>query len=140
MRAAAKLSVGNLYLPEIEKTAPAVVLLGSMTFQKEQVPTEYAGRLAKMGFAALVFDPRYRGESGGEPRCWENPMAKVEEVSSAVDFLVTRPEVDASRIAGLANCQGNSHSHVAIFNSKSIVNLTQSSGKNLIFRLATACL
>jgi hypothetical protein len=61
-----------------------------------------------MGFVALVFDPRYRGESSGEPRCWENPMAKVEDVSSAVDFLVTRPEVDRSRIAGLAICQGSS--------------------------------
>ena len=65
--------VGNLYAPESDSPRPGVVLLGPMTFQKEQVPTEYARRLAKMGFIALVFDPRYRGESGGEPRCRENP-------------------------------------------------------------------
>jgi uncharacterized protein len=100
--------VGDLYLPQLDSPAPAVVLLGPMTFQKEQAPTEYAKRLASMGFAALAFDPRYRGESSGQPRCWENPMAKVEDVSSAVDFLVTRSEVDASRVAGLAICQGGS--------------------------------
>src|SRR5262249_41369068 len=101
--------VGDLYVPDhLPQPAPGVVLLGPMTFQKEQAPTEYAKRLAQRGFVALAFDPRYRGESGGEPRCSEKPTAKVEDVSSAVDFLSTRPEVDATRIAGLAICQGSS--------------------------------
>lgn len=99
---------GNLYQPENNDPAPAIVLLGPMTFQKEQVPTEYAKRLAAMGFVALVFDPRFRGESGGEPRCWENPQAKVEDVRAAVDFLETLPQVDKSRIVALAICQGSS--------------------------------
>ncbi len=72
------------------------------------MPTEYATRMAAKGYAALVFDPRYRGESGGEPRCWENPAAKVEDIVSAVSYLASRPEVDAGRIAGLAICQGSS--------------------------------
>lgn len=100
--------VGNIYAPESDERLPAVVLLGPMTFQKEQVPTEYAKRLAALGFVALVFDPRYRGESGGEPRCWENPQAKVEDVKSAVDFLAAHPQVDANRIVALAICQGSS--------------------------------
>ncbi len=82
--------VGNLYLPETEKNA-AVVLLGPMTFQKEQAPTEYARRLAKMGFAALVFDPRYRGESGGAPRYWENPRAKVEDDGRVFRYEIRNP-------------------------------------------------
>lgn len=98
--------VGNLYIPEFNSPLPAIVLLGPMTFQKEQVPTEYARRLAKLGFITLVFDPRYRGESGGEPRCWENPQAKVEDVISAIDFLLTQPQVDSNRIFALAICQG----------------------------------
>ena len=79
-----------------------------MTYCKEQVPTEYASRLAEMGYAALVFDPRYRGESAGEPRCWENPAAKVADISSAVAYLEGRSDVDSARLAGLSVCQGGS--------------------------------
>ncbi len=100
--------VGNLYAPESDSPLPGVVLLGPMTFQKEQAPTEYARRLAKMGLIALVFDPRYRGESGGEPRCWENPQAKVEDVHSAIYFLSMLPQVDSNHIFALAICQGSS--------------------------------
>ncbi len=100
--------VGDLYGPSARGSCPAVVLLGPMTFQKEQAPTEYARRLGERGYVALAFDPRYRGESGGEPRCWENPTAKVEDVIAAVGFLSGLPQVDAGRIAGLAVCQGSS--------------------------------
>ncbi len=101
--------VGDLHLPDSPSAAlPGVVLIGPMTFCKEQVPTAYATRLAAKGYAALVFDPRYRGESGGEPRCWENPAAKVEDLKAAAAHLASRSEVDAGRIAGLAICQGSS--------------------------------
>lgn len=106
--------VGHLHLPDTPSDQiHSVVLLGPMTFQKEQAPTEYARRLAKAGFAALVFDPRYRGESSGEPRCWENPAAKVEDVRSAVSFLAAHPVTGSGRVAGLAICQGSSAMLVA---------------------------
>ncbi len=101
--------VGNLYLPQgLDGSAPAIILLGPETFVKEQAPTQYAKRLANDRFVALAFDPRYAGESGGEPRRWENPEAKAEDVRAAVDFLASRPEVDAERIAAMAICQGSS--------------------------------
>lgn len=103
--------VGHLYLPAnlaAGARVPAVVLLGPMTFVKEQVPTEYARRLAAHGFAALVFDPRYHGESGGQPRRWENPLAKAQDVTAALDYLVALPLVDANRVVGLGICQGSS--------------------------------
>ncbi len=99
--------VGNLYLPE-KSPAAAVAIIGPMTFQKEQAPTRYAQMLSELGFVALAFDPRYRGESGGEPRCWENPTAKAEDLEHSVGFLASRPEVDASRIFVLGICQGSS--------------------------------
>jgi pimeloyl-ACP methyl ester carboxylesterase len=101
--------VGNLHIPDnCSKPTPAVVIIGPMTYVKEQAPTEYAKRLAQHGFTALVFDARYRGESGGEPRAYENPMDKVADIHAAIDYLVTRPEIDPDRIAGLAICQGSS--------------------------------
>ncbi|WP_239490969.1 alpha/beta hydrolase [Luteitalea sp. TBR-22] len=106
--------VGQLYLPsKVDGRLDSVVLIGPMTFQKEQAPTAYAWRLAAAGFAALVFDPRFRGESGGQPRCWEDPVAKVEDVRSAVSFLATQPSTMAGRVAGLGICQGSSAMLVA---------------------------
>jgi uncharacterized protein len=101
--------VGYLYVPEeLSDPAPAVPVIGPETFVKEQAPTQYAKRLANDGFAALTFDPRFAGESGGEPRRWENPVAKAEDVRAALDFLVSRPEVDTERLSALAICQGSS--------------------------------
>ncbi|QMS86253.1 alpha/beta hydrolase (plasmid) [Nostoc edaphicum CCNP1411] len=100
--------VGNLYIPDnLSEPTPAVVIIGPMTFVKEQSPTEYAKRLVKEGFITLTFDARYRGESGGSPRNYENPMAKVEDVTSAINFLISRQEVNANNIMGLGICAGS---------------------------------
>ena len=55
--------------------ALAVAIICTMTFVKKQAPLQYArGRL---------LDPRYRGEGGGEHRCLEDPVAKVEDLRAA---------------------------------------------------------
>jgi uncharacterized protein len=121
--------VGHLHLPDRpQDRIDSVVLLGPMTFQKEQAPSEYARRLAKAGFAALVFDPRYRGESSGEPRCWENPAAKVEDVQSAVSFLTSHKATASGRVAGLAICQGSSAMLVAAARDRRIAAIATVAG------------
>jgi uncharacterized protein len=101
--------VGDLYAPLIDRAdSAAFVIIGPMTFQKEQAPTEYARRLAAMGHTAIVFDTRYRGESGGEPRAWENPYHKVADIISAAAFLRSQPSVNPERLIGLGICQGSS--------------------------------
>jgi fermentation-respiration switch protein FrsA (DUF1100 family) len=89
--------------------APAVVVIGPENFQKEQAPMQYAPRLAQLGYTALTFDPRYRGESGGEPRCFESPTAKMEDLRAAMDYLIGLPGVDADRLALLGICFGGSY-------------------------------
>lgn len=89
--------VGNLYLPQggdVSK-APAVALLGPFCFVKEQAPVQYATRLADEGFVALAFDCRTHGASKGEPRRLEEPQNKVVDLGNAIEFLKSRPEVDA---------------------------------------------
>ena len=100
--------VGNVYSPSQTGKQPAVAIIGPMTYQKEQAPTEYAKRLAEMGFVTLAYDSRYRGESGGEPRAWENPFHKVEDLKAAVAYLKTRADVDPDQVSILAICQGSS--------------------------------
>ncbi len=100
--------VGDLYTSGGDDKKPAVAIIGPMTYQKEQAPTQYARRLADQGFVALAYDSRYRGESGGEPRQWENPQHKVEDLKAAVAYLKGRPDVDPDQVSILAICQGSS--------------------------------
>lgn len=98
---------GLLFVPE-NKTAPvpAFTVLGPVAFVKEQSPIQYATRLAKEGFAVLIFDPRFHGESDGQPRRFESGNAKVEDIMASIDYLETRKEVDKNNINLLGICQG----------------------------------
>ena len=100
--------VGLLFLPDREGRSPALVALGPFGFVKEQAPMGYATRLAREGFAVLIFDPRYSGESGGSPRRLESPAAKIADARAALRWLATRSEVDPERIGVLGICQGAS--------------------------------
>ena len=101
--------VGHLYTPDnVTEKLPALPILGPMTFVKEQAPTEYARRFAERGIIALAFDPRYHGESEGEPRRFESPMAKAEDVRAAIDYLQSRLDVEAEQVLAMAVCQGSS--------------------------------
>ncbi len=99
--------VGDLYLPAGYRAGdklPAVVVTGSWTTVKEQMAGAYARRLAEQGYAALAFDFRFFGESGGEPRQLESPAAKTRDILSAVTFLESVPAVHRGRIGALAVC------------------------------------
>jgi hypothetical protein len=99
--------VGNLYLPASYQSGdklPVIVVTGAWTTVKEQMPAVYAQRLADRGFATFTFDFRYWGESGGTPRQYESPAAKVQDIKNAVAFLQTLPVIDGERIGGLGIC------------------------------------
>lgn len=99
--------VGVLYLPKSYKSGnkmPTVIVTGAWTTVKEQMPTVYAQRLADRGFASFVFDFRYWGESGGAPRQYESPNAKIKDIRNAAAFLKSLPVVDGDRIGGLGIC------------------------------------
>jgi fermentation-respiration switch protein FrsA (DUF1100 family) len=98
--------VGNLFTPAGPGRKPAIIIIGPVAFVKEQSPIQYASRLVREGYTMLIFDPRYHGESGGEPRRQESGAAKVEDLRASVDFLISRRDVDPERILILAICQG----------------------------------
>jgi len=98
---------GKLFLPtKPTKNLPAITVMGPVAFAKEQSPLQYATRLAKEGFVVLIFDPRFYGESAGEPRRFESRKAKVADIQASVDFLLTRKEVNPKKIYALGICQG----------------------------------
>lgn len=98
---------GTLYLPPDYRAGerrPGVVVSGAWTSIKEQMSGLYAREMADRGFAALAFDHRGWGQSGGEIRFKEDPAEKTSDIAAAAEFMATLPEVDAANINGLGIC------------------------------------
>ena len=101
--------VGNLYLPDNYKKGqklPAIVVVGPKGSVKEQTAGIYAKKLSEKGFITLVFDHRTYGESEGEPRHYENPYMKIEDVKTAVSYIGSLNVVDKNEIGLLGVCNG----------------------------------
>lgn len=95
----------DLYRPKgAQGNLPAIAVSGPYGAVKEQVSGRYAQTLAERGFLTIAFDPSYYGESGGTPRNLTSPEISTEDFSAAVDYLLSRPDVDAERIGILGIC------------------------------------
>ncbi len=101
--------VGRLLLPKNYQQGdkfPIFIIIGAWTQVKEQTQYFYGKKLATKGFAVLNFDPRFWGESGGEPRYYESTQEKVKDVLNAIKFLKSRPEIDTTKINLIGVCAG----------------------------------
>jgi fermentation-respiration switch protein FrsA (DUF1100 family) len=87
----------------------AVVFCGPWTSVKEQATGVYARELAERGYVALAFDHRYFGASGGEPRQFEAPLAKVEDIRNAVTALLANERTRNLPIMAVGICAGGGY-------------------------------
>lgn len=96
----------DLYVPKTtaEEKLSAIAVSGPFGAVKEQSSGLYAQTLAERGFLTIAFDPSFTGESGGQPRSVASPDINTEDFSAAVDYLATRPDVDAERIGIVGIC------------------------------------
>ena len=96
---------GDLYVPrDARGKLAALAVSGPFGAVKAQASGLYAQTMAERGFLTLAFDPSYTGESSGEPRHVASPDINTEDFSAAVDYLATRPDVDAGRIGIIGIC------------------------------------
>lgn len=104
--------VGHLRLPKRFRASgryPSIVVVGPGSAVKEQAGAVYAEKLAARGYVTIVFDPSHQGESAGSPRDLESPAKRVEDIRSAIDFLVTLPYIDEDAIGLLGICAGGGY-------------------------------
>jgi dienelactone hydrolase len=89
------------YLPST--TGAAIVLLHGAGSTRSAV-LDHAAVLARHGYGVLLFDARGHGRSGG--RAMDLGWYGDRDVDGAVSFLLTRPEVDGSRLAAVGMSMG----------------------------------
>src|SRR5260370_23054126 len=94
-------AAGWLFLPEKDASAapvPAVAMAHGLGAVKAMYVERFARRFAEAGIAALVFDYRSFGASGGEPRQKISPRDQIEDYRNALTWLGRRAEIDADRL------------------------------------------
>jgi len=87
---------------------------------KEQAAGVFAKALSEKGFIALAFDYRTYGESEGEPRQYENPVDKTEDIQNAISFLSAHENVDSEGIGALGVCASSSYIATALASDRRV--------------------
>jgi len=72
----------------------------------------FAERFAAAGFAALVFDHRGFGDSGGEPDLFD-PARQLEDWAAAIAFARALPEIDPDRVVTFGSSMGGGNALAA---------------------------
>jgi uncharacterized protein len=97
---------GSLLLPKSEVPVPAVVFVHGAGRQTREPYREVGEYFASHGIAALIYDKRGTGQSGGAYESYEPYENLVNDALSAVAFLKQRREIAASQIGIWGLSQG----------------------------------
>jgi len=101
---------GWLYLPaDAPAPLPAVVMGHGFAGTRDVGLEPAAVRFAASGIAALAFDYRHFGASGGLPRQLVDPWSQLDDWRAALASLASRPEVDPERLALWGSSLGGGH-------------------------------
>jgi uncharacterized protein len=92
--------------------APVIVMAHGLSGTRRDRLGPFAERFAAEGIAALVFDHRGFGDSGGEPDHFD-PARQLVDWRAAIAFARSLPEVDASRVATFGSSMGGGNALAA---------------------------
>jgi dienelactone hydrolase len=88
-----------LYTPDTPGPHPVVVMAHGFGGVRTARLCAFAERFAAAGLAALVFDYRHFGDSGGEPRQLLDVGRQLDDWRSAIEFARSLEGVDPERVA-----------------------------------------
>ena len=111
---------GSLLLPGSEVPVPAVIFVHGAGRQTRESYRELGEYFASRGIAALIYDKRGTGQSGGTYESHEPYENLINDALSAVAFLKQRREIDKSQIGIWGLSQGAYISAAAAFRSRDI--------------------
>jgi fermentation-respiration switch protein FrsA (DUF1100 family) len=101
---------GWLSMPEnASGPVPGVVMAHGFSAVKEMYLDRYAAVFSAAGLAALVFDNRNFGASGGEPRDEIDPWQQVRDYRHAITWLCRQPNIDRERIGVWGSSYSGGH-------------------------------
>jgi pimeloyl-ACP methyl ester carboxylesterase len=95
-----------------EAEVPIVVMAHGLSGTRRDRLGVFAERFAVAGFAALVFDHRGFGDSGGEPDLFD-PARQLEDWRAAIYFARSLPGIDASKVATFGSSMGGGNALAA---------------------------
>lgn len=102
-----------LYLPDGTEPAPVIVMAHGLGGTRGMRLDAYAERFRAEGYACLVFDYRYFGDSGGRPRQLLDIESQLQDWAAAIACARGRQDVDGSRIVLWGSSFGGGHVIVA---------------------------
>jgi pimeloyl-ACP methyl ester carboxylesterase len=88
---------------------PCVVMGTGLSCVRDQGLDAFAERFVDAGFAAVAFDYRHWGESGGEPRSLMDSARQREDFRAAISHVKSFEEIDSARIAAWGYSLGTGH-------------------------------
>jgi alpha-beta hydrolase superfamily lysophospholipase len=104
---------GWLYAPAATAPeTPIVVIAHGLSGTRRDGLGPFAAAFAAAGIAALVFDHRGFGESGGEPDLFD-PTRQLQDWQAAIACARSLPRVDAERVATFGSSMGGGNALAA---------------------------
>lgn len=101
-----------LYRPDGDGATPVVVMAHGLSGTRRDRLGPFAERFAAAGLAALVFDHRGFGDSGGEPDLFE-PARQLEDWRAAIAWARSLTGIDPDRIATFGSSMGGGNALAA---------------------------
>jgi hypothetical protein len=101
--------VGWLYKPDKPGVLPCIIMSHGFGGTKDMALEKYALKFVSNGYAVLLYDYRYFGESEGQPRQLYSGVYQVEDLKAAIAYVRLRNDMDENRVVLWGTSAGASY-------------------------------